>query len=481
MAYHKGKHKFIEFCFICNDTFVPNLTAWESHCQEHLNTHDLPTRCNLVNFRNALACPGRCLTCMYNTQLPASRRLFQFKKQVSWEDHVNECVPLFVAKFEKTGGIPCPDPGCGIKDQTEKELWYHLRDTHSYPCHKVKTKTKKQTDAFVHSGTVGKNRRHVPIKADGFDLTSSPNVKLESEPVSYASTPIPSFDVSDLGSSLDSSGSSPSLSVFDDNEHYPDYFPPTSPASSLALSVEDVEIFGEIDGTVQPSSYSPLLICAGTDICDTGETLWPADIVPDWAGREAPHMDLDDVYTAQSDYAIVNHGNEDSSQVFGLDDTVSTSHNATVTMQMVHPEIHETEEETTHEYDRMAVSPTSVNGKIDCAGVKRKACAEGSQAANMEHPPNKKRITIKLISKQKTTENYPGDLARLCRDAMGVLNRDYEECNAETTQLPLPVDVPGTDLIPQQYPLSCPSLAGRSPPGSMAPSLSHGKPIRRSF
>ncbi|KAK0615607.1 hypothetical protein B0T17DRAFT_348288 [Bombardia bombarda] len=64
LAYHKGEHKLADFCFICNNP-VAGQKAWEIHCQGHVARHELPLRCDFVKFRRAIACAGRCMTCMH--------------------------------------------------------------------------------------------------------------------------------------------------------------------------------------------------------------------------------------------------------------------------------------------------------------------------------------------------------------------------------------------------------------------------------
>ncbi|KAK0628289.1 hypothetical protein B0T17DRAFT_149461 [Bombardia bombarda] len=118
LAYHKGEHKLVDFCFICNNP-VAGQKAWEIHCQGHVARHELPLRCDFVKFRRAIACAGRCMTCMHDTRLPATRRLYGFKKQASWEKHVNECFLFHVNNLGKTDMIPCLDPECFIAYESD--------------------------------------------------------------------------------------------------------------------------------------------------------------------------------------------------------------------------------------------------------------------------------------------------------------------------------------------------------------------------
>jgi hypothetical protein len=123
LAHHRGGHKFIQYCFICNRCeWITSLTAWEHHCQEHIDRHELPLRCDFLQFRRATTCPGRCLTCMHDERLSASRRLYGFMKRASWERHVNDCFENYVRASRQTNRISCPSPGCSLAQDSEQEL-----------------------------------------------------------------------------------------------------------------------------------------------------------------------------------------------------------------------------------------------------------------------------------------------------------------------------------------------------------------------
>ena len=100
------------------------------------------------------------MTCMHKTRLLAARRLYRFKKQVSWEKYINECFLTYVGSLGQADLILCPDPNCSIVYELEHELWYHLQDSHSYPLQDVRTKTEKGRNIFVDGGCslVGRKR-----------------------------------------------------------------------------------------------------------------------------------------------------------------------------------------------------------------------------------------------------------------------------------------------------------------------------------
>jgi hypothetical protein len=195
---------------------------------------------------------------MYNERLPAARRLYGFRRQESWEKHVNECFSLYMDRLGKTDATPCPDPEYSITYKSNKRLWCHLQDAHSYPPRNHRLKTQKERDIFVDRGFLPTQRKRYRTRlvqeatyselvpaADAKPDWSMPTVPTSHDSDSEASTS-PSttnttlssiFDVESLQEDCPSvtSVSSPSLSFADDesllvNEHV--VLPPCSPPSS---------------------------------------------------------------------------------------------------------------------------------------------------------------------------------------------------------------------------------------------------------
>ena len=154
-----------EFCFICS-LWIADYSNWDRHCQEHIERNELPTRCDFVKFRRAIACPGRCLTCMHNEALPAAKRLQGFMKQVSWENHVNECYMAHTEKFLHANGVLCPDPRCAIVHETEATAWYHLQDAHSYPLRNPRARKAVDGQAWTSYVTDSNKRRRLHLKQE---------------------------------------------------------------------------------------------------------------------------------------------------------------------------------------------------------------------------------------------------------------------------------------------------------------------------
>lgn len=210
MSYHKGGDRFVDFCFICNQPVV-GLAALESHCQEHIDRRELPVRCDFVKFRRAIACPGRCMTCMHNQRRPASRRLYGFKKQVSWEKHINHCFQIYTENLGRTGLLPCPNLDCFTAYESEQELWYHFQDAHGYPSRGVRTKIEKERDVFIHSkgDSVARKRLRAKSATDSSDVTSAEWAK----PESVSTQTSPELNPGDLEADLDSSRARTPLST----------------------------------------------------------------------------------------------------------------------------------------------------------------------------------------------------------------------------------------------------------------------------
>ncbi|RYP05254.1 hypothetical protein DL765_009896 [Monosporascus sp. GIB2] len=262
MAYCKGNGRSVNFCFICNHP-VAGLTAWESHYREHIDRRELPLRCDFVKFRRAVACPGRCMTCMHNERLPASRRLYGFRKQVSWERYISDCFRTFVKNLRGTDLLPCPNPDCSAAYDSEEELWYHFQDAHSYPSRKVKTEIEKERGIFAHSegDGVAKKRRRVRVEVDSLDMALTEGSKSERELQA-----LPELDLIDLEAELDSSCASTPLSpLFDVDKALQDECPSAISIPS-PLSAADVVGLSYDESALYPSCYSPMSLCHDLDV-----------------------------------------------------------------------------------------------------------------------------------------------------------------------------------------------------------------------
>ncbi|KAK3939116.1 hypothetical protein QBC46DRAFT_365016 [Diplogelasinospora grovesii] len=243
MAYHKGGNKVIEFCFICN--------------RSHIDGHELPLRCDFIKFRRAIACTGRCMTCMHNKRLPAARRLYGFMKQASWQKHVNECYSLYVEKLGKVDMIPCPNPDCSISHMSEQESWYHLQDAHSYPPRSFRTKTEKKRDIFVDGGraSVERKRRRVHVEQENgsSEPPSAEAIKPGTESIwSTPTTPSPYS----TNLETNSSGANTPLSSLFDVDTLQEDCPSATSISSPSLSLVDIENVGDNEYATYPSFLS---------------------------------------------------------------------------------------------------------------------------------------------------------------------------------------------------------------------------------
>lgn len=122
------KNNYSQFCFHCNEWMTSKL-HWENHLQAHLNSLDVPTRCNPVVFRHAIACAGYCPVHLGDINLTPTERMKQFLWVGPWEKHISECIPAYVQEFHDQ--IPCPHPICSHFFNDRQIFLDHLADVHS--------------------------------------------------------------------------------------------------------------------------------------------------------------------------------------------------------------------------------------------------------------------------------------------------------------------------------------------------------------
>jgi hypothetical protein len=140
-VYYEKHSGFAEFCFRCSKWILSKID-WEAHCQEHIDNLDLPFRCDPVTFRSATACAGYCIGCLAKTWLPAAKRLQHYPERPSWQEHISECIPDYIASLPSKDPIPCPHLLCPVVLHSEADLWHHFGDIHS-----------------THKPNIGKKRR----------------------------------------------------------------------------------------------------------------------------------------------------------------------------------------------------------------------------------------------------------------------------------------------------------------------------------
>ncbi|CAG9948760.1 unnamed protein product [Clonostachys rosea f. rosea IK726] len=76
-TYYGRKNNYSQFCFHCNE-WIASKIHWENHLQAYLDSLDIPTRCNPVVFRHAIACAGYCPVHLGDTNLTPTERMKQF-------------------------------------------------------------------------------------------------------------------------------------------------------------------------------------------------------------------------------------------------------------------------------------------------------------------------------------------------------------------------------------------------------------------
>ena len=105
-------------------------TEWEGHCQDHVDSMELPVRCSPEMFRHALACCGYCACCLGNETLPVAERMRQFPTNAKWKDHIAQCISAYLRSLPHTNSVPCPHATCKVVLDPESAAWHHLGDVH---------------------------------------------------------------------------------------------------------------------------------------------------------------------------------------------------------------------------------------------------------------------------------------------------------------------------------------------------------------
>ncbi|KAF4637868.1 hypothetical protein G7Y89_g201 [Cudoniella acicularis] len=100
-------------------------------------------RCSKVYYeKHATACAGYYIGCLAKTWLPAAKRLQHYPERPSWQEHISEYIPDYIASLPSKDPIPYPHLLCPVVLHSEADLWHHFGDIHS-----------------THKPNIGKKRR----------------------------------------------------------------------------------------------------------------------------------------------------------------------------------------------------------------------------------------------------------------------------------------------------------------------------------
>jgi len=181
---------FAQFCFLCS-CWITNQKAWLRHCQNHIDKHQVPFRCNPVFFRQAVACAGYCPIHLGRTDLPADTRMQQYLDTHAWKRHVSQCVSAYINARVESTSIACPHPECPRSFESGQDLQNHLKDVHSI---EIFTRTKRKSSP--EDCQDGKFKSYRPVKRTRTPLPAGRN----SEPL-HDSTDLDDADLVDLSTS----------------------------------------------------------------------------------------------------------------------------------------------------------------------------------------------------------------------------------------------------------------------------------------
>ena len=202
------------------------------------------------------------MTCMHDERLPATRRLFGFMKQASWEKHINECYGSYLEKQGKADFISCPDPDCSLTHKSDQDLWYHLQDDHSYPRRTSKTETKSEKDILVVRGYKGLQRKRHQVSGEVEEIEPKSALttgsKWKTEPTWSMSNLINPRANEQDGDTISSDASTPSTPMFDTRGPQDGWSPATSISPRSHSSVDGAHYFGSPHETSSTYPSSPM-------------------------------------------------------------------------------------------------------------------------------------------------------------------------------------------------------------------------------
>ncbi|KAK4095597.1 hypothetical protein Purlil1_393 [Purpureocillium lilacinum] len=181
-SYYKATSSFVKFCFHCSK-WVAGQGEWKHHCQSHIESGDIPFRCDPIVFRHAVACAGYCPVHLGRQELPAHQRMTHYVDKYSWKRHLSDCLPAYIMG-QGPSNFACPHMLCPAAFNSSDDLWHHLEDVHSVPKPKTspfgkrKTPPQAEVTAAKKRITIVPQRSSVLGKPYGVGTAPSDNIAL---------------------------------------------------------------------------------------------------------------------------------------------------------------------------------------------------------------------------------------------------------------------------------------------------------------
>lgn len=99
-------------------------SQWRDHCSSHLQSWKTE-HCEVIVYRHTVIRPGYCPFCLWDMDLDAEDRLYQWSKSGNLKQHIEE---RHMLGDQEPGAKPMC--GCGQAFANERGLRHHLHDTH---------------------------------------------------------------------------------------------------------------------------------------------------------------------------------------------------------------------------------------------------------------------------------------------------------------------------------------------------------------
>jgi Chromo (CHRromatin Organisation MOdifier) domain len=163
------------------DQWITGEAEWTDHCTSHLaQPATLPVWCDPVSFRHTPACPGYCITHLFSQKSPEEcLRYWEYPNK--WKEHINKCLHEYCLERSSAGeAIRCSDPRCEGEYGTERQLRFHMSDSHGYPLPESEGDTAPEavvmTPTFVNEEPGRRSEARSPgVTRSGGCVRSDPN------------------------------------------------------------------------------------------------------------------------------------------------------------------------------------------------------------------------------------------------------------------------------------------------------------------
>lgn len=135
------------YCHECR-LWITSDEDWESHCLGHL--HEMDQFCGLIRWQGLIIRAQRCMFCLGDESIRASRRLLQFVQT----SHLHKHLATHLARV--LWPLLCPHPRCTSILEDTRAFWIHANGVHKvrFPFARAAALPEQEDEATKQSDTV---------------------------------------------------------------------------------------------------------------------------------------------------------------------------------------------------------------------------------------------------------------------------------------------------------------------------------------